>query len=81
MGYSKDENLFFEMLSNEDAVLYLDNDMCYITVENGDDEPESESFDFGPSDLVYLFGEKLGYTVEPVWKLSKYYWQLWYTKL
>jgi len=54
MSYSRNVNLFWELLQLSDATLVVDNDMCYI--EYG--EEESESFDFGPKDLVFIFAEK-----------------------
>lgn len=51
---------FWKALEEDDAVLVVDNDMCYIQY----DEDESQSFDFGPMDLVFMFAEKLNINAE-----------------
>lgn len=55
-----DENLFWELCEKRDAILTVDNDMCYVNYDfDSDDEPKSESFDFGPRDLVFMMAERL----------------------
>lgn len=65
---SLDENLFWELLEISSSTLFLDNDMCYITykVDLEDEEDESQSFDFGPMELVRLFTERLDINAERV---------------
>lgn len=65
---SLDENLFWELLEISSSTLFLDNDMCYITykVDLEDEEDESQSFDFGPMELVRLFAERLDINAERV---------------
>lgn len=61
------QNLFWELLELSDSVLVVDNDCCYISYDFNKDEDyfeESESFDYGPEELAFMFGEKLGYTME-----------------
>jgi hypothetical protein len=65
MSYSRDTQLFWELLDLSDAELMIDNDMCIISYnftynDDEDQESESQAFDFGPKDLAWLFGEKLG---------------------
>ena len=67
MSYSKSERLFWELLEISDSVLYVDNDMCYVTYgENEDGDCESQSFDFGPKDLVFILADKLDIKVDSV---------------
>lgn len=67
MSYSNDTNLFFELLEISDSVLYVDNDCCYITYnETEDGDNESESFDFGPTDLAFMFAERLNINIDSV---------------
>jgi hypothetical protein len=65
---SNDEALFWELLELSDAKLIVDNDMCMIVYgeedENGDQE--YKSFDFGPTELVFMFAERLDIEAEPV---------------
>lgn len=64
---SRDENLFWELLELSDSKLILDNDMCIISYgETEDGDGESQSFDFSPTDLVFLFAEKMDVDVEYV---------------
>lgn len=51
------EQDFLELLEDEDAILVMDNDMCYIRYE--DDDREAESFDFTPTEVVFILAEKL----------------------
>lgn len=61
MSYSRNTQLFWKLLDLSDAELVIDNDMCIITYNFDDDqESESQAFDFGPKDIAWLFGEKLG---------------------
>lgn len=65
MSNSRDTQLFWELLDLSDAELMVDNDMCIISYnftysDDEDQESESLAFDFGPKDLAWLFGEKLG---------------------
>jgi hypothetical protein len=65
MSYSRDTQLFWELLDLSDSELMVDNDMCIITYnftynDDEDQESESQAFDFGPKDVAWLFGEKLG---------------------
>ena len=57
--------LFWELLELPHATLVVDNDSCYITY-NEDEEGncESESFDFRPEELAFIFGEKLDVKME-----------------
>ena len=68
MSYSANINLFWELLNIEDAQLMVDNDMCVVSYnfpEDEEGEPESQSFDFTPEELAFIFGERLGiYMVE-----------------
>lgn len=66
MSYSRDVKLFWELLELSDAKLIVDNDMCMIMYNYSEDEPECQSFDFGPKDIVWIFGEKLGIYMEEV---------------
>lgn len=68
MKRSLDENLFWELLENSSSTLFLDNDMCYISykVDLDDEEDESQSFDFGPMELVILFAKRLEINTERV---------------
>jgi hypothetical protein len=68
MSYSRDVKLFWELLELSDAKLIVDNDMCMITYSysEDDDEPECQSFDFGPKDIARIFGEKLDIHMEEV---------------
>jgi hypothetical protein len=59
---SSDENLFWELLELSDAVLFVDNDMCYVEYN----EEDHQSFDFGPEELVRLMAEKLEIEVRSV---------------
>jgi hypothetical protein len=46
MSYSRDTQLFWELLDLSDAELMVDNDMCIITYNftyNDDEDQESES--------------------------------------
>lgn len=62
MSYSTDINLFWELLEIDNAVLHLDNDMCYISYN----DEEHQSFDFTPEDLVFMFAERLDIGIEVV---------------
>lgn len=68
MSYSANINLFWELLDLGDAELMVDNDMCVVSYnfpEDEEGEPESQAFDFGPEELAFMFGERLGiYMVE-----------------
>lgn len=68
MSYSANINLFWELLDLGDAELMVDNDMCIVSYnfpEDEEGEPESQSFDFTPEELAFMFGERLGiYMVE-----------------
>lgn len=68
MSYSTNINLFWELLDLGDAELMVDNDMCVVSYnfpEDEEGEPESQSFDFTPEELAFIFGERLGiYMVE-----------------
>lgn len=69
MAYSVDQNLFWELLELSDAVLVVDNDMCYIQAnynESSEDYETIESFDFTPRDLVFLLAEKCEIEAESV---------------
>lgn len=68
MSYSRDVKLFWELLELSDAKLIVDNDMCMITYNYSEDdgEPECQSFDFGPKDIAWIFGEKLDIHMEEV---------------
>ena len=64
---SRNEELFWELLKLPDAILVVDNDMCFVNYnQNEDGEYEHQSFDFGPTDLVFLFADKLGLKTELV---------------
>lgn len=69
MAYSVDENLFWELVELDDAILVLDNDMCYVQAnfnEDTGDYETSESFDFSHRDIIYLLAEKSNIEVESV---------------
>lgn len=54
---------FWELVQRDDAMLFVDNDSCFIQYGKLDEygEPEgSRGFDFQPSVLVEIFAEKLG---------------------
>jgi hypothetical protein len=59
---SNNEQDFLEMLEDEDAILVMDNDMCYIRYE--DENREGESFDFTNMEVIFILAEKLGIEVE-----------------
>ena len=62
---STNENLFWELLELSDATLVVDNDCCYITYNKDEEgDTESQSFDFGPEDLAFIFGKKLDIKME-----------------
>jgi len=62
---SDDINLFWELLDLSDAILTVDNDCCCIRYNFSEDEDcESKSFNFGPENLVFLFGNKLNIAME-----------------
>lgn len=64
---SNDENLFWELVEKRDAVLTVDNDSCYVSYDyNDEDEPKSESFDFSPTELVFMMAERLEIEAEHV---------------
>lgn len=52
------EQDFWAALEDDDAVLVVDNDMCYVRYAD-DEEREGQSFDFNPDELVFMFAEKL----------------------
>lgn len=60
---NSNEQDFWEALDRPGAVLVVDNDMCYVRY--ADEDRESESFDFGPTELVYIFAEKMNIEAEP----------------
>lgn len=68
MSYSTNINLFWELLDLRDSELMVDNDMCIVSYnfpEGEEGESESQTFDFGPEELAFMFGERLGiYMVE-----------------
>lgn len=69
MAYSNNENLFWELLDLSDATLIVDNDMCIVQANYNQDTEEfetCESFDFGPTDLVFLLAAKLEIETERV---------------
>lgn len=64
---SRNERLFWELLELSDATLVVDNDCCFVTYnEDEEGEVESESFDFGPEELVFMLADKLDIKVESV---------------
>lgn len=61
MGYSKDIELFWNILNSGYNELVIDNDMCYITYDDDDAQEETcVSFDFTPDELVFILGKRLG---------------------
>ena len=77
MSYSQDVNLFWDLMELSESTLVVDNDMCYISYpdrnqENFVDldpeeiETESQSFDFTPRDLVDILADRLEIEVESV---------------
>lgn len=56
------EEDFLELLEDDNAILVMDNDMCYIRYE--DDSREGESFDFNPTEVVFILARKLEIEVE-----------------
>lgn len=62
------EEVFFKLLSSENAKLLLDNDMCYITYGKPDEDgdQEGESFNYGPKELAFMLCSKLGIDAESV---------------
>lgn len=58
------EKQFFKMLKDPEAVLVVDNDCCYIYFKNEDREGEGKSFDYGPTDLVFMFAEEMNIEAE-----------------
>lgn len=66
MAYSRDEKLFWKLLEGPQATLVVDNDCCYIqhSYDADTEEYDSTSFDFGPKDLIFIFGAKLGLDME-----------------
>lgn len=66
MAYSTNINLFWELLNLADAELMVDNDMCVVSYnfpENEEGDHETQSFDFTPKELAFIFGEKLGFSM------------------
>jgi hypothetical protein len=59
---------FLELVSLEDAILTIDNDMCYVTYGPEDifGYRTSESFNYSPFDLAFIFSDHLGISVESV---------------
>jgi hypothetical protein len=53
-----------KMLKEDDAVLVVDNDMCYVRFNDDDREEDGESFDFTPTELVFILAEALEFEVE-----------------
>lgn len=67
MSYSKDQELFWNMLNKEYLELVIDNDSCYITYDDNEKQEETcVSFDFKPYDLCFMFGKRLGINVTKV---------------
>jgi hypothetical protein len=52
------------MLEDDDAVLVVDNDSCYVRYNGDDREDEGESFDFNPTELVFILAEALEFESE-----------------
>jgi hypothetical protein len=65
---SNDEGLFWELLELSDAKLIIDNDMCMVAYgeEDEDGDQEYQAFDFGPTELVFMFAEKYNIETETV---------------
>lgn len=61
---SKDKGHLLELLKEKDSILLLDNDSCYVDIKG--DADGYVSFDFGPEQLVIIFGEALGINMEKV---------------
>ena len=59
------EQDFLDIFDDDNAVLVVDNDMCYIRYQD-DEDREGESFDFTPLELAFILAEKLGIEVEMV---------------
>lgn len=77
MSYSQDVSLFWDLMELSDSTLVVDNDMCFITYPDsnqedfGDLDPEeiemkSQSFDFTPRELVDILADRLEIEVESV---------------
>jgi hypothetical protein len=59
------EQDLIKLLEEEDAILVLDNDMCYVRFECDDRNDElGESFDFNPTELVVILSNKLDIETE-----------------
>lgn len=56
------EEDFLELLEDEDAILVMDSDMCFISYD--DENRESVSFDFNPTEVVFILCDKLNIKVE-----------------
>lgn len=64
---SRDRGLFIDMLTEANATLILDNDMCILRyVSESGDKDNHMSFDFGPKELVFILAELLEIGVENV---------------
>lgn len=62
---NRDEKIFWQTLDLPNTTLVVDNDTCYITYDDDENEWEtSKSFDIGPEELAFIFGKKLGIKME-----------------
>jgi hypothetical protein len=53
-----------KMMEDEDAVLVVDNDMCYVRFNDEDRDEDGESFDFTPTELVFILAGALDFEAE-----------------
>ena len=58
---SKDDQLFIQLCKKRDAILFLDNDMCYIQRDE-----YSQSFDFTPIEIIAILAKDANITTQRV---------------
>lgn len=67
-GLEEFMNDFLKLIKRPDAMLHLDNDMCYIEwgPRSKDGERSSKSFDYSPTELVIILARHNNIKVQKV---------------